>query len=342
MLAIHQEGINFEDRWSDRWIGACNKLGISYKSVNCYSSNIVYDVADCAGLMWHWNQQDYRGALFARQLFASLTACGIKTFPDIGSVWHHDDKVGQKYLLEALGAPLVPSYVFYDREEALSWCEDAFFPKVFKLRGGASSVNVRLVRSKNEAVHLVGRAFGNGFAPIDRWSRLTDRVWKLRRDRNLVGVRSLLGGIARILIPTQTELGYQRERGYVYFQDFVSGNSCDTRLIVIGNRCFGFRRFNRKGDFRASGSGVIDYNHTEIDLNAVRIAFEVAGKVKSRSMSFDFLASPLGPVIVEISYCYAMGRVYDNCPGYWDSTLEWKALPVDPQRFILEDFNSLF
>ena len=46
-------------------------------------------------------------------------------------------------------------------------------------------------------------------------------------------------------------------------------------MIVIGNKCFGSRRFVRKNDFRASGSGLIDDNPENIDINIVRLAFEL-------------------------------------------------------------------
>lgn len=338
MIAIHREGSEFDDRWSDRWIAMCSQNNIPHRIVDCYSSSIIDQLEGCTGLMWHWNQQDYRGALFARQLFHSLSTSGLLTFPDLGSVWHHDDKVGQKYLLEAVGAPLVKSYVFYDLESARDWCETTNYPVVFKLRGGAGSVNVRLVRSKREAIRLISKSFGAGFNPIDKWSRVKDRLWRLKRDRNIAAFKSLLGGFGRLVVPNKVDLGYQKERGYAYFQEFVPGNKFDTRLIVVGDRCFGVRRFNREGDFRASGSGVKDYNHESIDIEAVRIAFETAGKLQSTSMAFDFLQSPTGPKIVEISYCYVMGKFYDDCVGYWDSDLNWHDVSVDPQRFILEDF----
>jgi len=35
-----------------------------------------------------------------------------------------------------------------------------------------------------------------------------------------------------------------------------------------------------------------------------------------------------------------MGKAYDDCPGYWDSDLNWHEAPVDPQRFIIEDFSE--
>ena len=93
----------------------------------------------------------------------SLETAGIKCFPDFHTVWHFDDKVGQKYLLESIGAPLVPSYVFYSKKDALEWVEHTDFPKVFKLRGGAGSSNVILAHTPQEARSLIKKSFGKGF-----------------------------------------------------------------------------------------------------------------------------------------------------------------------------------
>lgn len=51
-----------------------------------------------------------------------------------------------------------------------------------------------------------------------------------------------------------------REKKYILFQEYLPDNEFDTRVTVIGNRAFAFRRFNRKKDFKASGSGEIDYD----------------------------------------------------------------------------------
>jgi hypothetical protein len=59
--------------------------------------------------------------LAAKQLILSLRKKKIITFPNIDTGWHYDDKIGQKYLLEAINAPIVPSYAFYSKSEALNW-----------------------------------------------------------------------------------------------------------------------------------------------------------------------------------------------------------------------------
>ena len=86
---------------------------------------------------------------------------------------------------------------------------------------------------------------------------------------------------------------FHNEKGYVYFQDFVPGNEYDTRLVVIGDRCFGVRRYCRKGDFRASGSGIKVYDPELIDKKCIQIAFEVANKLNTQSVALDFILDGL-------------------------------------------------
>src|SRR4051812_1711773 len=125
-LALHDDERGFGGKWKKY----CDENAIPYKLVNCYDSDIVQQLEDCEGLMWHWHQEDYRGILFARQLTLSLEKQGKKVFPSVNTAWHHDDKVGQKYLLEAIGAPLVKTHVFYTKKEAEAWLDNTTFPKV--------------------------------------------------------------------------------------------------------------------------------------------------------------------------------------------------------------------
>ena len=129
--------------------------------------------------------------------------------------------------------------------------------------------------------------------------------------------------------------------GYIYFQDFVPDNTFDTRLVVVGNRCFGMRRYCRDDDFRASGSGMLDYDHNKINIEMVKIAFQSSKTLKTQSAAFDFVVDKNQPKIIEVSYCFVMGESYDNCEGYWDEDLRWHDESVDPQRFMIDDFVEL-
>ncbi len=334
-LAIHHKPGSF----SDRWIPYCEKNNISFKIVNCYDSDILSQLKDCNGLMWHWDLNDYKAALFVKQLTVAIEKMGIKVFPDLNTGWHYEDKLGQKYLLESVDAPLVQSYVFYSKQDALKWVEKTSFPKVFKLRTGASSSNVRLIKNKQAAKRHINKAFGSGFPHTSSVGRLKERIYKLNRNKDFESLIRLFGGIARIFIPNEVEQFSHREKGYVYFQDFIPLNTFDTRLIVVGDRCYGYRRFTRKEDFRASGSGNYSFDPQLTDMKMVETAFMIAEKLQSQSMAFDFIYDNGNPVVVEISYCFCMGHnSADECPGNWDRNLNWHEEEIKPQVYMIENF----
>jgi len=128
-----------------------------------------------------------------------------------------------------------------------------------------------------------------------------------------------------------------RQRGYVYFQEFLAGNDYDTRVTVIGNRAFGATRRNRPNDFRASGSGEASFDPGRIDRRCVEIAFQVVEKLKTQSLCLDLLFDANHqPRICEMSYCSVVWSV-SNCPGYWDREFAWHEGQFWPQDLIIED-----
>ena len=331
-VAVHHSPGSF----SDRWLEHCSLNRIPHIVVDCYASDIMTQLASARMLLWHWSHGIPKNHLMARSLIMAAEATGLKVFPSYSTCWHYDDKLAQKYLLEAVGAPLVPTHIFYDRDEALGWIERASFPVVFKLRKGAGSENVGLVRSSHEAARLVNRAFGPGFNPGSRYlSDFGVKLARARQRRDLLGVLRRLPRSVRVALSARQ--GFQAERGYVLFQDFIAHNEFDTRITVIGNRAFAFTRDVRHGDFRASGSGSIKYAAERIDQRCVEVAFATTRRIGAQSLAFDFVRGPASePLLVEISYCYQAEAVY-NCPGHWDETLAWREGHVWPQDAILED-----
>ena len=315
-------GIHFkENGFTPRWIEYCERMGIPYKLVDAYKTDIVEQLSDCDCFMWHYSQDDYRDALFAKQLISSLEQSGKRCFPNYQTGWHFDDKVAQKYLFESISAPLVPSYVFYTKKEALDWIKNQTFPKVFKLKGGAGAKNVRLCRTSRSAIKLVNRAFGKGFTQFSRIDYLKERFSKWRHGRDtLLGVCK---GIGRLFVPTEFAKMHPREKGYVYFQDFIENNEYDIRVCIVSDKAFALKRLVRENDFRASGSGRIVYDKNQIDDRCVKMAFQVNDVIKMQSAAFDFVFDNEGnPMFVEVSYGYSV-KAYDLCEGYWTSDLNW-------------------
>jgi len=322
--------------FSDRWVSLLRQQGHEAVLVDANEPEFFEKVGRCDGFMWWFAHLPFPRN-FARRVVAAVEhGMGIPVFPTWKTVWHFDDKVGQYYLLNAAGIPTAPTRVFWYRQAAMKFCREAKYPLVMKLAGGITSENVRMVKDAREAEYWVGRMFDSGLVAMQKPS-----------IGGLAGARKRLKDSLRLLVKgvqPLPSLRYEVQRGYALVQEFLPGNEFDTRVTVIGNRAFGFRRMNRPGDFRASGSGRIDFDPTKIDREIVRLAFAARRKLDSQSLAIDGMYRDGKPVIVEISYYYE-GWAVAQCPGHWEldddpaaSGLKWVEGQLEPADAILEDF----
>jgi len=78
-----------------------------------------------------------------------------------------------------------------------------------------------------------------------------------------------------------------------------------------------------------------------IDKRFITQAFAISKKMGFQSMAYDFLYDEhQSPAFCEISYAYVDTAVY-NCPGYWDSSLNWHEGNFWPQYCQLVDTLKL-
>lgn len=315
--------------FAKKWIEYCDEQNIPYKLIDVYSSDAIAQLKDCDAFMWHTDHLSRKDYQVAKRLLTAVEHSGKICFPSIYENWHYDDKVAQKYLLEAIDAPLIPSYVFYEEQEALDWASNTTWPKVFKLTGGAGSSNVRLIHSEKEARKIIHRAFNKGFIAFDqRKYFLEESFSKYRKHKSLW---KLLKSFRHLLKPLNKEWVNHIEKDYVYFQEFMPQNEYDMRIIVIDqNKIFGYKRFNRKNDFRASGSGAFEFfTPKNIDEKVLKIALETTRKLKMNSIAYDFVYDDQEkPVIIEITYAFGT-KGANKAPGYWDENFNWNEEILD-------------
>lgn len=329
-IAIHQS----KGSYSRYWIAYCEEKKIPYKIVNCYDSDIIKNLEDCDALMWHHNHANPRDVLFAKELLFSLETAGKLVYPDSRTTWHFDDKLGQKYLLEAMGLPLIPSFVFYSRKEAMEWVSTANFPLVFKLRGGAGSRNVKLIKNRKQAQKIIRKAFGKGIRQYDAWEGIKESIRKYRLGKT--SLKEVAKAIAHIVYPIQLEKSKGREKGYVYFQQFLPNCKFDIRVQIVNNKAWAMRRLVRDNDFRASGSDFLDYDLTKIPSEAIRLSFEIYKKLQVQTLAIDYLESEEKLWIPEISYAFGIAKGELDV-GYWEEDLSWHPGGINPFGWMIED-----
>lgn len=318
---------------AERWAPLAQAAGHQVVWVDVFRHDILTQLEGCGAFMWRHRHMPEDRAIARRLLPVLECQLGLYVYPDQRTCWHYDDKLAQAYLLPAAGIPMPRTWVFWDMEQARAFADQADYPLVLKLWAGAGSTNVRLLRDRAEAAEWIRRLFYPGVRsladhPPTPWNRRL-------RDAARLFVRGEL-----------PNPGYHWElhKNYALFQEFLPGNEFDTRVTVIGNRAFGYRRFNRPNDFRASGSGNFDPNPAEVDLETVRLAFRVARALQAQSVAIDGLRRGDERVVCEISYTY-VSWVVQACPGHWSldgspdsGALNWHEGPMWPEEAQMADF----
>jgi glutathione synthase/RimK-type ligase-like ATP-grasp enzyme len=344
-IAVFRDDAILEPPWADGFERCLAAGGVDVVSLDRIDDRTLDGLREVDGFMWRFTHAPRSQSIAKRVLGAVEGALGVPVWPDAATRWHYDDKAAQAWLLALIGAPTPETRVFTDKDDALAWARATTYPQVFKLSGGASSQSVCLVRSFDAAARLIGRGFYRGLSghhDLDAISRdRRDAVWRrlraLPRDLAREALHSARYGASH-LFESRLPLAWPIESRAFVFQEYLPDNEHDHRITVIGERAFGFRRFRRPGDFRISGSGILDFEPSQVDPKAVEIAHGISSRLAVQSMAYDFLRDREGRLrLLELSYTF-VGTAVAQCPGYWDRQGTWHDGRVSPQEAIAEDF----
>lgn len=209
----------------------------------------------------------------------------IKCFPTFSELWSYEDKIRLYYLFRQDNIPCVPTFITNTKNEALSFLDKTKFPLVSKIAGGSASRGVKLIRSKGHARKLINKVFAEGAATY--WPEL-------------------------------------RQKDYVYFQEYIRDAMFDLRIIIVGNKVFGYYRMKPKNDFRASGAGI--YEKKALPTRAMQIALKVKKSFCSTILAVDLIQRSDNKefLVIEASIFFDVDTPeqskVDDTPGYYEIT----------------------
>lgn len=333
---------NSNTSWTLNWIKFCKSNNINFVILDLYRSDAINLLIknSITHLIWHIHHGIPQDILMARNVIFSAKQLNIKVFPNIETCWHYDDKISQKYILEALGVNFASTYVFYSKFSALEWLKKrSKYPLIVKLRRGAGSYNVQLIKNYTQGKKYVIKMFGSGINPGSKY--LSDIKNKVRISNNLKKFISKLKKIPNFFSSVSQGKLFPKEIGYAYFQEYIENNEFDVRVTIVGNKAWAFKRKNRKNDFRASGSGMIDYDISGIPLKLISDTFKISKKINAQSMAYDYLIGADGEyILLEISYAFSGEAIFD-CPGYWNDQLKWINKKIWPEEEILKNLIKI-
>lgn len=327
--------------YSDRWIQACQDRNIPYITVDLFDDALIETLRrdKITAVLAHPPMADRRSRIAAHAIIQSLAVSDLcDVFPRPSDFWHFDDKVAQQYAFDACAIPTPKTHVFFERHQAVKWAENATFPWVFKLKAGAGSVNVTLVRTRDKAKKKIEKMFAQGYTAHAGATK--DIANKLRTHKRKGDWAATVKRVPKTLQNYRRKRKeFAKERGYVYFQEFVPDNDCDVRVIVVGDRAWALKRGVRPGDFRASGSGLLERDPRAISEQCIALAFDAARKLKMSCVAFDIIEDKKKSKYLIVEMSYGVGHPIDQykCPGHWRPNMSWRDGQMWLQDAILDD-----
>ncbi len=281
--------------------------------------------------IYHWGHNDAYKERAETILPIIEKHYGIPVLPNQATCWHYDDKIKQYYLLKKYGFPLVESDVFWEKKPALEWAKNAIYPQIFKLKRGAGSNSVIKVNKDTMAIKLINKMFGSGMqiGKIPSYNSLRYKDYSFYRSS-----KRFLINICKRLLGREIHSFWQVQKNYAYFQKFYPDNKWDTRVTVIGDKIYAFRRFVRENDFRASGSDKWSLDRDKIDRKFLELSLKISDTMEFQVIAYDWIYDEnMDPRLIEISYTYGDYPEFSN--GYWDREFNWHPGKYSTQYFEL-------
>ena len=224
---------------------------IAYEYFNIHSSSWMEDAKKFDVFIWRPLFSPYELEEAREKIYFLERLLNKSVYPSFAEIMFYENKILQNYILKNEGFPVIETFISYDYDEVLDWLEKAKYPFVSKIKEGAASQGVSLIRNKKTARGHVEKIFRGG----------KPTYWPFLKQKN-----------------------------YVFFQKYVENEGFDLRVIVVDeNHIFGYYREIPKGEFRASGMGLVVKK--ELPKEAVRVALDLTKKLTFTNLSVDFLQS---------------------------------------------------
>jgi len=295
-----------ENNWHLKFIDSLKAMSAEfevpvYELVNINTDDWITKLEKFDVVIWKPNHMGFESAsYFKEKIYFIEKHLGKMVIPNFNTVWHFESKVAQKYIFEKYNIYTPRTITTFDYHDSLNKLSEFEFPIVMKESTGAAASNVRLISSYSHAISILDEIF------------CKDSV-----NQDIKRKGRLLGRMSRKFIQLRKWRKSGPNQPVAYWQEFIPNNSKDLRITVIGNKyAFGFWRNNRPNDFRASGSGDIDYN-SDIPKEVIKYCISISDKLGLDSMAYDVLFADDDFKIVEMSFGYVDTAIH-NSKGYYE------------------------
>ncbi len=185
--------------------------------------------------------------------------------PRLETVVSHENKGMQGILASELGLDLITQDYHCNSTIPSSYDDKTF---VFKSLGGAGSIGVSLAKNKREYLQQI--------------------KMNLLLNTSFLNVKEMTKNVVRRILKRTAQANYLRKQARFVTQKFVNELTFDYKVLVMGEHVYFLKRYVRKDDFRASGSGAFEFEDN-INPKLIEFAFACKDKLNVPYCSLDLI-----------------------------------------------------
>jgi glutathione synthase/RimK-type ligase-like ATP-grasp enzyme len=193
-----------------------------------------------------------------------LRAEGARLVPNFSLFLAHEDKLLQSLLVDGSSIPYPDTNRVGTLEEGKELLQELEYPVVGKPARGFGSEGVKKLTDKSEGLKFLKN--------------------NLKKDYNY----QKGGMLKRIYRKLRYGQRYSQGVGRVILQEFIPDTDHDWKILIFGETVFALKRYTRKGDFRASGSGKFSFKETPPD-RVLDLALRTREALKTPWLSIDII-----------------------------------------------------
>ena len=214
------------------------------------------------GVYFYYTSSQYQiYKSFILDVLIQITLRGGVLIPELRHFMAHENKNFQeleKIRLSIRSPYGVPVGTY---EEGVERLKNATYPVVIKKHTGFRSRNVRLANNFSEGKKVLSKLLEKNFL-FD----MDSLYFMYRRLKN--------------------KGHYPKKFGKVIIQEFIPDLTHDWKILVLGDRCLGGKRYVRKNDFRASGSKLYEMEEDPPE-NVLSFALKCKQELNCPNASLD-------------------------------------------------------
>ncbi|NLB77722.1 MAG: hypothetical protein GX796_02435 [Clostridiaceae bacterium] len=250
---------------SDYYVNACEELSVDYTLIDIMSHDWIEKIrsSECDGFLVAPNcTKDIWKCMYQERLYYINIVMGYPIYPSYNELFLYESKRNMAYWLQINNIPTAKTWVFYNKKEAIDFIYGFDkFPLVFKPNIGSSSLGIKFIKSKGEALGLIKRVF-------TKWRFYNRGYTKWYKTR------------FKVSYPIMDDKQYNN----LLFQEKIDVKY-EWRGVKIGESYFAHKKLAGNNGLH-SGSGISNYDSPPIEvMEFIKYVCDVG---KFRSMDVDF------------------------------------------------------